>query len=83
MFTEQLQGEPQVLLMFLQVSAEDKNIIEKYDDKLTNVSPEYSVHETMKSCRGVAQAKWHHSEVVVPVVSFEGCLLFILLAHTI
>ena len=64
--------------MLLQGCAIDEDIIQKYQHKFPEKWLKDLVHDTLKCCWGICQAKWHHLELIVAMVSLEGCLIFIL-----
>jgi hypothetical protein len=35
------------------------------------------IHDTLECCRGICEAKWHHLELIVTLVSFEGSFILI------
>lgn len=70
-----------MLLVILDVSTVNKDIIEEDDDKLTDVSSADCVHEALKSGQRIGEANGITQKVEMSIVCLEYRLLFILRSH--
>ena len=55
--------------MLSQCLAVHQYIIEKYQNKLSQMLSENIVHQLLERCWGACEAKWHYLELIVPTVS--------------
>jgi len=49
---------------------------------MTEERTKYMIHETLKSGRGITQAKRHDEECIVTLMSYKGVIGDVLLFHT-
>ena len=75
--TKEVQGEAQVLFVFLQVKTENQDVIQVKDDELTDLTAEACVHQALKRGWRVAQTEWHDAKMVMAVMSLESCFFFV------
>lgn len=59
----------------------DENIILKYQYKSPEEGLKNLVHHTLKCCWCIGQAKRHDLELIMALMSFKSCLVFILWEH--
>ena len=57
------------------------HVVKKQNDETTMVWAEEGVHGHLKRRRCIAQAKRHHGELIVTVMSSEGGLVNVILMH--
>ena len=55
----------------------DQNVIKKNQSKIPQIGPEDFIHQTLKSGRGIGEAKWHDSKFIVPQMSSKSCFFYI------
>jgi hypothetical protein len=79
---QSLEDQLQMINMIFHSFTKDKDVIHKYQDKLPHIHCKNRIHEALKSCRGIAQPKWHDSKLEVSMVSLKCCLCFILRNHS-
>ena len=60
--------------MGLNIFGVDKDAINIYLDEFYMV--EHPYHSFLKLSSGIKQAKWHATELVLPVINDEACLRF-------
>ena len=70
-----------MLFVLLQLLTKNQDVIQKNDDELTYMAPEDGVNQALEHGWCVAQAKGHHTKMIMPVVRLEGCLFFIFFTH--
>ena len=73
MVSQQLQNNPQMILMLPLRLGVDQNVIHKDYDKLIQIGLEYPMHEIHECCRCIRQSKGHHCKLKVPITRPEHC----------
>jgi hypothetical protein len=58
-------------------------VIEEYQKVLPQLPPEDVIHARLKSGRCVGQSKWHDQELEMSEMTYEHCLLYVLLSDAI
>ena len=74
MVSQQLQNNPQLILMLSLRLGVDQNVIHKDYDKLIQIGLEYPMHEIHECGRCIRQSKGHHCKLKVAITRPEHCL---------
>jgi len=59
----------------------DANVIEKVQDKFSEIRFQKVVHEALESEWGITETKWHDQELIMAFMSSKGCLGDVNLLH--
>ena len=70
-----------MLQVLLPSAGVDKNIIKKYQYKLSQMTMEDVVHARLESCWGIGESKGHPRKCKIPMMTSERCLGDMLLPY--
>lgn len=78
-FYQSLENSFQMLYMGCKVLVIHQDIVKKYQHKFSQEPFEYLIHQGLKCCWSICEAKQHYQELVMPFMSSKSRLMFILL----
>jgi hypothetical protein len=78
---EGVEDEADVLQVFGPRRAVNQNVIQKHQNELAEIRSENIVHERLECGQGIGEAKGHHQELVVPLVSAERRIVDVVRVH--
>ena len=68
MITEKLQYKIQMLDMLNLCSTTDEDIIKEDQNEVSQVGPEYFIHQCLECGRTILEAKWHEKKFIVAIM---------------
>lgn len=69
-----LEGYLQMKKVLFKGAAENQNIIEEDDDEAAKVGLEKHVYCSLERRRHITEAEWHHSKLIMTIMSSKCCL---------
>ena len=70
---------PEMMLMLVNGTTVDEDIVKVDHQKLTGERMEYFVHESHESTRSIGETEWHDEQFIKALASLEGRLPLIAL----
>ena len=71
-----------MLNMGSQSGTVDQDIIQEYQNKLSEKRLQNPIHSVLESSWCISKSKWHYSKLKVSMMGFKGCIIFISLHHS-
>ena len=81
MITEKLQYKIQMLEMLNPCFTIDTDIIKEYQNEVSQVGPEYFIHQFLECGRIIHEAKGHDQKFIVAIMCAESCFRDVILMN--